>query len=83
MSYLLGQMDATRIIGEALLNRAEKIAEGSAMEGSDHGAATGYMLFQLGVAMTEAAEMMDEMIRKSACSDGIDPAAPRTGPRAD
>jgi len=91
MSYLLGQMDATRIIGESISKTAEKMQEkcddvamgsGIRSEGHPYDVAR-FMLEHLGKSLVIAAELMEAKIRAEACADGIAPDQPRGGPRAD
>jgi len=77
MSYLLGQMEATRIIGEAIHATGEKaLTQTNAYD-------AGLLLMMLGKSFITAAGVMEAKIRAEACSDGIAPDQPRGGPRAD
>jgi len=74
MSYLLGQMDATRIIGEAIHATGEKaLTQTNAYD-------AGLLLMMLGKSFITAAEVMDAKIRAECSKDGIAPNQPRTGP---
>ncbi|MET0374010.1 MAG: hypothetical protein ABW128_07100 [Rhizorhabdus sp.] len=77
MSYLLGQMDATRIIGESIHATGEKaVTQTNAYD-------AGLLLMMLGKSFITAADVMEAKIRSAACADGIAPDQPREGPRRD
>ncbi len=76
MSYLLGQMEATRIIGQAIHKTGEELI--TKTSAYDHGV----LLSMLGASFIRAANTMEEKIRADTCRDGLAPDQPREGPGA-